>query len=66
MLRLVHPLSGQFALTAEVGLNETYLASQEYGRVVFGFEFGNWMRPGQYLETTAAGSDGIPRSGMNC
>jgi outer membrane protein OmpA-like peptidoglycan-associated protein len=61
MVRLVHPLSGQFALTAEVGLNETYLAAKNTGRVVFGFEFGNWMRPGQFLETTAPVPMEIPR-----
>jgi len=61
MLRLVHPLNSQFALTAEVGLNETYLASKNSGRVVIGLEFGKWMRPGQYLETTQPVPMDIPR-----
>ena len=60
MLRLVHPLNAQFALTAEVGLNETYLASKNSGRVVIGLEFGKWMRPGQYLANHAAGAYGYP------
>jgi outer membrane protein OmpA-like peptidoglycan-associated protein len=60
-LRLVYPFSRQFALTAEVGLNETFLAAKNTGRVVLGFEFGNWMRPGDYLKTTQPVPMDIPR-----
>jgi len=61
MLRLVHPLNGQFAFTLEAGLNETYLAMKDSGRVVIGFEFGNWTRPGHLLETQQPVPMDIPR-----
>jgi outer membrane protein OmpA-like peptidoglycan-associated protein len=61
MLKLVQPLSSRFAVTAEAGLNETFLNTKDSGRIVFGFEFGNWLRPKQYLETTQPVPMDIPR-----
>jgi len=54
-------LSDHFALTVEAGLNETYLATKNSGRVVVGFEFGNWVWPGQFFESTQPVPTEIPR-----
>lgn len=49
-LRFVQPVSDQFALTAEVGLNETFVNTRQSGRVVFGFQWGNFIKPKDYLD----------------
>jgi hypothetical protein len=49
-LRFVFPISERFAFTLEGGLNETLLSRDNNGRVVAGFQFGNFMRPKDYLE----------------
>jgi outer membrane protein OmpA-like peptidoglycan-associated protein len=61
MLRFVGPLNDFFAFTVEAGLNETYLAPKNSGRLVFGIEFGSWMRPGQFMQTTQPVPMEIPR-----
>jgi len=48
--RFVFPLSDRFAFTLEGGLNETMISRDNTGRVVAGFQFGNFMRPKDYLE----------------
>ncbi|MBX9603323.1 MAG: OmpA family protein [Bryobacteraceae bacterium] len=48
-LRLVWPVSDLFAFTVEGGVNETLLARQNTGRVVFGFQVGNFQRPRDFL-----------------
>ena len=48
--RFVFPLSDRFAFTLEGGMNETMLTRDNNGRVVAGFQFGNFMRPKDYLE----------------
>lgn len=61
-IRFVGPLSDRFALTLEAGLNETLLyRTGDVGSVKFGFEFGNWIRPKQYLATTQPVPVDIPR-----
>jgi hypothetical protein len=47
-LRLVQPLSEHFSFTAEAGFNETLLNTKDSGRLAFGFEFGNYLRPKEY------------------
>jgi hypothetical protein len=49
-IRFIHPLSERFAFTVEGGFNETMLTRDNTGRVVAGFQFGNFMRPKDYLE----------------
>jgi hypothetical protein len=49
-LRFVFPLSDRFAFTLEGGVNETLVGPGNTGRVVAGFQFGNFMRPKDYLE----------------
>lgn len=48
--RFVFPLSDRFAFTLEGGMNETLLSRDNTGRVVAGFQFGNFMRPKDYME----------------
>jgi hypothetical protein len=49
-LRFVVPISDRFAFTLEGGLNETLISRDQTGRVVAGFQFGNFMRPRDYIE----------------
>jgi hypothetical protein len=49
-LRFVFPLSDRFAFTLEGGLNETLVGRDNNGRVVAGFQLGNFMRPKDYLD----------------
>ena len=51
MLRLVLPMSEMFAITAEASVNTTFQNLSDGGRVVFGFQFGNWLRPRSYFTT---------------
>ena len=48
--RFVFPFSEKFAFTLEGGMNETLLSVSNTGRVVAGLQFGNFMRPKDYLE----------------
>jgi hypothetical protein len=48
-LRFVFPVSERLAFTLEGGLNETMLGRDNNGRVVAGLQFGNFMRPKDYL-----------------
>jgi len=48
--RFVFPISERFAFTLEGGMNETMLSRDNTGRAVAGFQFGNFMRPKDYLE----------------
>lgn len=48
--RFVFPLSDRFAFTLEGGMNETLLSRDNTGRVVAGLQFGNFMRPKDYVE----------------
>jgi hypothetical protein len=48
--RLVFPFSDRFAFTLEGGMNETLVSRNNTGRVVAGLQFGNFMRPKDYLE----------------
>src|SRR5205085_11790057 len=55
MLRFVAPLTDQFALSVQAGLNETLIAPRNSRRIVFGFQSGNFMRPKDYGVENAAG-----------
>jgi hypothetical protein len=48
--RFIFPLSERFAFTLEGGMNETMMTRENTGRVVAGFQFGNFMKPKDYLE----------------
>ena len=48
-MRLIFPLNNKIALTAEGGVNETMLSRGNNGRAVVGVQFGNMIRPKEYL-----------------
>jgi hypothetical protein len=60
-VRFIFPLKSHFALTAEGGINETLVGPGNSGRAVFGVQFGNFMRPKDYLGQTQAVPADIPR-----
>jgi hypothetical protein len=60
-LKLVQPLNDKVSFTAEVGLNETLVSTANMGRVVFGLEFGNYIRAKDYGTTTSPVPMDVPR-----
>lgn len=60
-VRIVHPLSGAIAITGEVGLNESYLGPSDSGRVVFGVQFGHFVRPRDFVDRRHPLGTTIPR-----
>ncbi|MDW8130230.1 MAG: OmpA family protein [Bryobacterales bacterium] len=61
MVRLVQPINEQWAFTVEAGLNETMVGAKNTGRLAVGLQFGNWLRPKQYLEVQHPVPVEIPR-----
>jgi hypothetical protein len=59
--RFIFPMNGKIAFTVEGGVNETMLAAGNNGRAVFGVQFGNMMRPKEYLGTTRPIPADVPR-----
>jgi OmpA family/PKD domain len=60
-LRFIFPLNSKIALTAEGGVNETMLSAGNDGRAVFGVQFGNMIRPKEYLAADHALPMEVPR-----
>ena len=60
-LRLIFPVSNKIAFTVEGGMNETLLGRGNNGRVVAGVQFGNTLRPTDYLESNHPVPVQIPR-----
>src|SRR6185369_16359232 len=60
-VRLIFPLNSKIALTAEGGVNETMVARGNDGRAVFGVQFGNMIRPKEYLGADHALPMEVPR-----
>jgi hypothetical protein len=60
-LRFIFPLNSKIALTAEGGVNETMLSAGNDGRAVFGVQFGNMIRPKEYLAAEHALPMEVPR-----
>jgi K319-like protein/OmpA family protein len=60
-LRFIFPIASKFAFTAEGGVNETLLSRDNAGRAVFGFQFGNFMRPKEYQASAHPVPVDIPR-----
>jgi hypothetical protein len=61
MIRLVQPFSAHLAGTIEAGLNETLISANNSGRVVFGLQFGNMLRPKEYGDVKHPVPVDIPR-----
>lgn len=60
-LRLIFPVTNKIAFTLEGGMNETLLGPGNNGRVVAGVQFGNTLRPRDYLESNHPVPAQIPR-----
>ena len=60
-LRLIFPVTNKIAFTLEGGMNETLLGPSNNGRVVAGVQFGNTLRPTDYLESKHPVPAQIPR-----
>ena len=60
-LKIVQPLNEHIAFTTEAGLNETYLNTHSSGRLVFGFQVGNYIHPKDYGKTKTPVPMDIPR-----
>lgn len=60
-VRFVFPIRDRFAFTAEGGVNETLIGAGNSGRAVFGFQWGNFMRPKDYRGSDQPAPADIPR-----
>jgi outer membrane protein OmpA-like peptidoglycan-associated protein len=60
-VRMIFPLNDKIAFTAEGGVNETMLSRGNDGRAVFGIQFGNMIRPKEYLAADHALPMEVPR-----
>ena len=61
MIRLVQPFSAHVAGTIEAGLNESLISANNSGRVVFGLQFGNMLRPKEYGDVKHPVPVDVPR-----
>ncbi len=60
-IKLVQPLNEHVAFTAEAGLNETLLNTKDSGRLAFGFQVGNFIRPKEYASVKSPVPMDVPR-----
>jgi cytochrome c oxidase assembly protein Cox11 len=60
-VRFVQPINSHWAFTAEAGLNETLVGSNDHGRFAIGLQFGNWLRPKEYRGLGHAVPMDVPR-----
>ena len=60
-LKLTQPFSEHFAFTAEASYNETLTSRGGAGRIVFGFEVGNFMHAKDYADTKSPVPMDVPR-----
>jgi hypothetical protein len=60
-IRLIAPLNEYFAFTVEGGFNETLLMRGSTGRVAFGFQLGNLLRPKEFQASENPVPADIPR-----
>jgi len=60
-VRLIFPLNSKIAFTVEGGVNETMLARGNDGRAAVGVQFGNMIRPKEYLAAEHALPMEVPR-----
>jgi hypothetical protein len=60
-LRFVFPLNDKIAFTAEGGVNETMVGPGTHGRAVFGIQWGNLLRPREFVGSGKPVPVDIPR-----
>ena len=59
--RFVFPVNSYFALSAEGGINETLIGTENNGRAVFGILFGNYIHPKEFQAADHPVPVDIPR-----
>jgi len=57
----VQPITNRLAFTTEASLNESLVGTNNNGRVAFGLQLGNWVRPKDFLTAKHAVPVDIPR-----
>ena len=60
-IRFVQPISDRWAFTLEGGFNETLIRSENTGRVVAGLQFGNFIRPTEFVGLAHPVPADVPR-----
>ena len=60
-IKLVQPIAKELAFTVTAGLNPTMITNQNTGELMFGLEFGNFMRPKEYTTFTHPVPMDVPR-----
>ncbi len=60
-LRIIQPVSEHVAFTVEGSYNESLVSSAGSGRVAFGLQVGNFMRPKEFANVTSPVPMDIPR-----
>ena len=60
-IKLVQPLNPHVAFTMEAGMNESLLNTNAAGRIAFGFQVGNYIRPKEYGATKSPVPMDVPR-----
>lgn len=60
-LKFVFPVNQKLAFTLEGGMNESLLSRENTGRVVAGLQFGNFLKPKEYMGVETAVPAAIPR-----
>lgn len=60
-IRFIQPVTDHIAFTLEGGFNQTLLAKDYSGSVVAGVQFGNFMRPKEYLGSKMPVPADVPR-----
>jgi OmpA family/K319L-like, PKD domain len=60
-VKLVQPISRNLAFTVDAGLNPTLVTTQNNGQITFGLEFGNFLRPKDYMTFTHPVPMDVPR-----
>lgn len=60
-VRLVQPITPHVAFTVEGDFNETIVKSSTTGRIAFGLQVGNFMKPKEYADTKSPVPMNVPR-----
>ncbi len=60
-IRFVHPISDRWAFTLEGGFNETLIGRDHSGRVVAGIQYGNLLRPKEFVDLKHPVPVDVPR-----
>ena len=60
-IRFVQPINAHWAFTLEGGFNETLIGRDHSGRVVAGLQFGNFIRPKEFVGLSRPVPASVPR-----